>query len=349
MAEFNFAYTNSDLTREVNKIPNQFGYLGQLGIAPFEPKASVWVRVEYKNGQIFVLSSKPRGAPGELGPDEEEGGVILQIPHFPHMERISVDDVDGLLQVVNGVVSQRSLDKELSRKLFTIRSNHNITLEYIRLGMLKGLIKDGSGKTLYDLYELFGIQKKQINFNLNDESTDVREKCEEVIDHHMTHLRGETTNGTEAIVDSKFFANLVSHKNVEKFWLQAQNSSEHKELRRQSSGGNWGRVFDFGDIIWREYKGGLPVKKKDGTIETVPNVDAGKGHAYPSGTQNMMKTFEAPPHHLAHVNEIPEEDLIFISTKELDHGEGFDLKSQSNRLAICKQPECLVECVSTAA
>lgn len=343
MEELDFPYTAYDLTQEVNRIPNKFGLLNALGIAPFEQKNSQLVRIELKDGVIHVLAAEPRGAPGDVSPDDEENAIILQIPHFPGLERILVNDLDGLLQVVNGQLDPRSLDRELARKLMRIRSNHNITLEYIRLGMLRGVIKDGRGRTLYDLFDVFDITKKVVDFELSNDGTDVREKCEEVRDHIQTNLKGETTTGVHSCVSSPWFGELIRHPNVEKFWLQAQNSSEHKELNRTSQGGNWGRVFEFGDIVFREYKGGLPVKDASGSITTQDNIEAGKGHTYPAGTQNMMRTFEAPVHHIQMVNEAPAEDTIYISPKTLDHGEGFELKSQSNRVAICKQPECLVE------
>ncbi|MFC6656530.1 major capsid protein [Roseibium salinum] len=215
MAEFDFLYTNSDLTQEVNRIPNQFGLLHALGIAPFETKNSRFVRIEFKNGKIYVLAARPRGAPGTVGPDETEGGVIFEIPHFPHLEYISVDDVDGLLEVVNGTVTPRSLDRELARKLMNIRKHHSITLEFIRLGMLKGLITDGEGTVLYDLYDLFDITKKTVDFKLGTADTDIRAKCEEVVDHQMNKLQGETTNGVQSVVSSSFFNKFISHAKVE--------------------------------------------------------------------------------------------------------------------------------------
>lgn len=345
--EILFPYTATDLTQEVNRIPNTYGLLNALNLAPFEVKSSIYVRVDIKDGVIYVLAAKARGAPGSVGGDETESGLIFQIPHFPHLENILVDDVDGMLHVVNGRITPRSLNQELARKLFAIRQHHTITLEYIRLGMLRGLIKDGQGRVLYDLYDAFGITKKAVDFKLGTAGTDVREKCEKVVDHAMTKLQGETTTGVQSLVSSEWFNKLITHEKVEKFWLQAQNSSEHRELNRQMMGGSWGRVFEFGDILFREYKGGLPLKAADGTITTERNIEAGKGHAYPAGTQNMMRTFEAPVHHIQMVNSAPEEDTIYVSPKVLDHGEGVELKSQSNRLAICKQPECLVELTSS--
>lgn len=344
---FDFPYSSLDLTQEVNRLPNTFGLLNALGVAPVETKASRFVRVDYRNGQIYVLSAEEPGAPGQIGGVESEGGVILQIPHFPHLEKIAVGDLDGLLQVMNGVVDARSLDRETFRKLDLIRKNHSITLEYIRLGMLKGLIKDGKGRVLYDLYSVFGITKKEVDFALGTPATDVREKCEEVIDHVQTKLLGETTTGTDAIVDTKFFGKLITHANVEKFWLNAQNSDEHRNLSRQNLGGNWGRVFDFAGIVFREYKGSLPLRAANGAISTEKNVADNSGTAYPTGTQSMMRTFEAPVMHIDLVNEEPDADTIYISVEELKHGQGVEMLSQTNRIAINKQPECAVQIKTT--
>lgn len=340
---FDYLYTSTDLTQEVNRLPNEYGLLNALALFPIETLGSRFVRVDYRNGQIYVLSAEEPGSPGSVGSAEEEGGVILQIPHFPHLEKVAVGDVDSLLQVFNGQVDPRSVDRETVRKLDIIRRNHSITLEYIRLGALKGLIKDGKGKTLYDLYTIFGITKKEVDFVLGTAGTDVRAKCEEVIDHAMTNLKGETNSGVEAIVDSKFFGKLITHANVEKFWLNAQNSSEHKMLNRENRAGNWGRAFEFGDIVWREYKGGLPIRAANGTMSTQQNVADNSGTAYPTGTQSMMRTFEAPVYHIDLTNQAPDADTIYISVEPLKHGQGVEMLSQTNRLAVNKQPECVVQ------
>lgn len=347
MEEFDFPYTALDLTTEVNRIPNEFGYVNELGLAPIETKGSRYVRIDILDGVIHVLSAEAPGSPGQLSPADEQSGVIMEIPHFPHFENIRVDDVDTVLQVINGQINPASLDREVLRRLNKIRRNHNITLEFIRLGMLRGLIKDGKGRVLYNLFDVFDITKKTVDFALGTASTDVRKKCEEVNDHVMSNLKGETSSGVEALVSPTFFGKLIAHDKVEKFWLQAQNSAEHRQISRDRRGGNWGRLFEFGDILWREYKGSLPVKGANGAISQVANVEDDKAHGYPTGTQEMMRTFEAPVHHIDMVNQEPDTDTIYISTKPLDHGEGYEMKSQSNRLAVCKQPECLVEMVTS--
>lgn len=347
MPELLMPYTAYDLTLEVNRIPNDFGYLNELNIAPSDPKRSRLVRIDYRDGQIYVLSHTEPGGPSEISGDSAQSGVILEIPHFVHLEKIGVDDLDGLLEVVNGQIEPKSLDKEIARKLDLIRKHHGITREFIRLGMLKGEIKDGKLKTLYNLFDVFGIEEKVVAFALGTAETDVRAKCEEVSDHIIKNATGETVGGIEMIVDTKFFNKLISHAKVEKFWLQAQNAAEHRTISRDRRGKNWGRVFEFGEIVFREYKGALPLKANDGAISMQQNVANLTGHAYPTGTQSLMRTFDAPPYHISRVNQAPDIDSdggeIFISPKELDHGEGWEFKTQSNALAVCKQPKLLVK------
>jgi len=339
-------YTDVEVTQEVNRIPNMFGLLNALGLFPNETKASKFVKIGYKDGEIYVLAAEPRGAQGDVGADDTENFIILEIPHFPHIDRIGPDDVDNMLVIVNGVATPDSIDRQLAAKLLNIRRKHSITREYIRLGALRGLIKDGKGRTLYDLYDVFGITKKVVDFTLGTSATNIMDKCEEVRDHVQTHVQGETMGNVEAIVSPTFFSKLIVHEKVEKFWLNAQNAGVHSLISREQLGGNWGRVFEFSDILFREYKGSLPVKDAVGSITNAANVPTGKGNAYPTGTQNMMRTFDGPFFHMDRLNMTPDgegDEMILITTKQLDHGEGIELKSQSNALAVCKQPECIVE------
>jgi hypothetical protein len=344
MPEILFPYSNVELTEEVNRIPNRFGLLNALNIAPYESMPSRMVRIDFRDGQLVVLAAEEPGAPGQMSEPDDVSGTILTIPHFPHLEGIKPEDLAGQIEVINGMMQARNLETETVRRLGTIRNHHSVTLEYIRMGMMRGLIKDGKGRTLYDLYAVFGITKKIIDFQLGTASTNVLEKCEELRDHIQSNLMGETMTEIEVIVSSSFFNKLIAHENVEKYWIQTEAAGTLQKFERDRLGGNWGRVFEFGEIKWREYKASFPVRNASGALTSEPAVEANKGHAYPQGTQNLFRTFGGPVHHMEMVNVAPEgDDPIYISTKVLDHGSGVEFKSQSNRLAVCKQPKLLVE------
>ena len=88
MPDILFPYTNVDLTEEVNRIPNRFGLLNALNLAPVDPMSSRYVRIDFRDGELVVLAADEPGSPGQTSEPEQEQGTILMIPHFPHVETI---------------------------------------------------------------------------------------------------------------------------------------------------------------------------------------------------------------------------------------------------------------------
>lgn len=339
--DFNFQYTSTDLTEQVNRIPNSYGLLQAMGLFSSEGLASVYVEVSIEDGILRVLSAQERGGPGIEAKREKGKSIIFKIPHFPQMDLITPADIQNWLRLVGRSRNPATFDDELAKRLQTLRNNHSITREFVRIGAVKGVIKDGDGTELYDLFDEFDVAKKTVDFALGTAGTDIFAKCEEVNDHIVTNLKGEVSDGVEVLVDSSFMSKLVNHAKVEKYYLQAEQALSLTRLERDRLGGNWGRVFEFGSLRFRENKTTFPLKIGD-TITSTKAIDTDKGHAYPTGTQDTFKTFDAPPDTIEGVNSAPS-DEIFISSEVLKHGKGVELWSESNVLALCKRPEVLVE------
>jgi hypothetical protein len=345
---FNFPYTATQLTEQVNRIPNMFGMLAALNVFSSDPSASTLVEIRYEDGLLRVLPAKERGAPGTQAAREPGNTIFFPIPHFPHMDLITPKDIQDMLILLGMTKVPNTVDKEMAKRLLNIRNNHAITLEYIRMGALKGEIKDGNGQTLYNLFDEFSIEKKQVFFDLSNAATDIIAKCEEVYDHVLKNLKGEVSTGVEIIVGSGFMNKLVQHAKVKDTWLHYSAAAAVANMNRDRSGQNWGRVFEFGNIFFREYKGTFPVKANaDAAVASVAAVDSGKGHAYPTGTMDTFKTWFGPANTLSAANKPGDE--VFISPKVLDHDKGVEIWSESNPLALCKRPEVLVEVSETAA
>lgn len=341
--DFNFPYTATDLTEQVNRIPNSFGLIRAMGLFDDEGVISTVVEIRIEDGVLRVLSAKERGAPGIVGDRETGKTIFMEVPHFPDLDLITPQDIQNMMVLVGRSKRPAVLDDEVAKRLKNIRNNHDVTLEYLRMGALKGLIKDGDGTTLYDLYDVFGIVKKQVDFVLGTDTTDVIAKCDEVFQHIATNLKGETMSGVEVLVDSGFFNKLIQHPKVEKYWTSNQQGIVAiAQAERQQLGGQWGRIFDFQNIRFREYYGSAPVRSgASGAKSSEKFIAAGYGHAYPTGTMDTFKTWFAPANDVRFVNTIGQD--IYVSPEVLKHGAGIELKSESNPLAICKRPEVLVE------
>lgn len=331
----NFPYTPIDLTTQVERIPNMYGRLQELNLFPGEGVSTIIVEVAEREGTIVILATEARDGDVPLGAQDTDGSVFLRVPHIPHMEKITPTDLQDKYEIVNGQRVRRGLASETAKKLRRIRMNHGITLEFLRMGALKGLIVDGKNKTVYNLHEVFGRTKKTVFFDLSNAEADIRAKTFEVARHMEDNLHGEVMNGVHALVSKEFFDALIKHANVEKYYLG------HAAALGQA--GDPRKRFAFGAMVFEEYNAAAA----DLTKTTRRFIAAGMGHAFPLGTMDTFKTHFAPANHIAMVNTVGTE--VFVSPEVLKHGAGVELKSESNPLPICARPELLVELSAAAS
>lgn len=344
MTEFVFPFDSVTLTDEVNLIPNDYGMLNALNLFPAEPISTTVVGIVREGNSIRVLPAKPRGTRGPETTADGQKIFYLEVPHFPLPDKLGPQDLQNKAAIVNGRPQPMSVAMATAKKLQKLRRSHGITREYLKFAALKGLVKDGDGNTIVDLYAFFGIVKKTVDLVLGTAGTDIVGKLEEIRTSVLTGVQGDTVNRVEAIIGTGLMGRLVQHPKFEKYWLNTPAAQELIKLDRHRLGQDFGRVIDTGTILLRESVGSVPVKAA-GALTSELLMAADKGVAYPTGTTEMFTCYDAPPHHIDHVNQPGEE--IFISEKVLDHGEGVEFKSQSNTLPIVKRPEALVEITSS--
>lgn len=342
---FNWQYSNVALTGTINRVPNLYGLLNHLNLFPSKSIANTVVEVRYEDGQIIVLPATERGAPPSLAGKRSGNTIYLGVPHFPHLDILTPADIQNMVTVEGDQFRPRTAEDELAAKLQLVRMKHDITREYMRMGALKGVIKDGSGKTLYDIFAHFNVTKKQVFFDLSNAAADIKGTCEALHDTIAEDLKGETMTKVEVVVSTGFFNKFVQHPKVEKYYEKHPAMLLLTGMTREPASA-WGRSFEHENILFREYKGIASVKDANGAVINERFVAADMGHAYPAGTMDAFATYDAPPHHMDMVNKPGVE--IYVSQKVLDHGAGIELHSQSNCLAVPRRPELLVE-VSAAA
>lgn len=340
-----FPYTATDLTDQVNVIPNQYGLLNELDLFPSEGSTSTIIEIRYVNGALRVLPVKERGASATPMKADSGKTIFVEVPHFPSMELITPKDLQDVLVVVGRNKQPITLEQRIAEKLVDIRNTHAITREWLRASALQGLIVDGNIATVIDLYATFGITNTPLDFDLGNASADIVGKCATIWQNITKNLKGEVMRGIECIVDKDFFQAFISHAKVLAFYQNAEQALALANLARGQSGGNmWGRVFTFQNITFREYYGTAPTGAQGNT--STPFWASKTGTAYPVGTMNMFRTFDAPANDIRFANEVGQE--VYISPEVLEHGQGIELRSESNALPICKRPEALQQVVSNS-
>lgn len=315
------------MTAAVNKLPNLYNRL--VPIFPESGITTTTLLVEQMNGTLSIVRSRPRGAPADKVEADKRALRSFVIPHLPVEDTLLPQDY----QNIRAFGSDNALESQsdiLGRKLQKMKNVIDQTREHLRMGALKGIILDADGSTLSNLYTEFSIVQKTVDFALDDDETDVRAKCSEVVDHIETNLKGESMTGIHVFVDKTFFDALVSHPNVEKAFASYQ-------IGNQNLAGDYRRRFEFGGLVFEVYS--AVWTDKDGTSRLA--IASGEGHAFPEGTGNTFEEVVAPGNMIEAVNTVGMP--YYSSMYELPHGQGMSLWAESNPLPICKRPEVLVK------
>ena len=321
------------LTESINLLPTVYGKINTAGIFRDKGITTRTAVIEEKNGILKVLGSKALGAPGQEKQHGQRNVRTFSVPHIPLDDVILPDDYQGV-RAFGSESDAYALATVMADRLQDMRNSHDLTREYMRLGALKGVIKDGDGNTIADLFSAFNITKKTVNFELDVDDTDVASKCREVIRHIEENLKGEVMNHVHAYVDSDFFDTLISHPNVEKFYVNWQGAAELAGRDPRSG-------FSFSGITFEEYNG--TVTLMDDTTETL--IASGYGHCFPFGTLQTFFCYNAPAdfNETANTLGLP----YYAKVEERKMNRGLDLHSQSNPLPLCVRPGVLVEITNT--
>lgn len=327
------AFSMMAMTRNINKFPNQYSRLQEMGLFVAEPIATRSVMLEWYEGVLNILTSQPLGAPGALNQMGKRKVESILIPHYPLDDVVTPEEYSGIREF--GSASQmQTAASVMARKLMTMRGKHDITTEWLMIGALKGVVYDGDGSTvLANLYTKFNITQKVVYFDLGTSSTDVEAKCDEVKRHIRKNLKGELMTGVHALVSPTFMGSLKAHPNVVAWRKEHPESVAALMNQRDAS-----RFFAFAGILFEEYEAEAP--NTPGGFAR-PFIASGEGHSFPTGTMDTFKIYYAPADFIEAANTL---GLPYYAKQEpRKFNRGTDVHTQSNKLPICRRPEVLVK------
>ncbi|CAO4171005.1 major capsid protein [Methylorubrum extorquens] len=334
------AFSASSLTGTITMVPNSYGRINELGIFRPEPIATTTVTVIIEDGVLNLLPTRPRGGPASLGTRGKQRPKGFVVPHIPHEDSVLATDVQNMLALTpQGSAGLETVLGFVNRKLITMRRKHAITLENLRMGALKGVVRDYDGSVLVNYFTAFGVAEKVVDFALGTATTDVGAKCDEVVGYMEDNLLGETMTGVRALASPEWMAKFTAHKSVkDSFMYFASPQNPNRDSVRKG--------FTFKGITFEEYRGAASYLQEDGT-RTAPDrfVPAGDVRFVPEGTTDTFVNYWSPPDFWAAVNQAPDigNAEVFVAPLEpKKFGKGMDIHTESNPLPLVKRPGLLV-------
>ena len=327
-------FTSAEMTDAVNKLPGTvFRFSGM-----FEPVGSrtTKIDIEVLNGRLTWVNDSPRGSAPEMLGERQPTRKLKTITttHLAQADGLAPEDIQDVRAF--GSTELVTAATVINDKLINLKRNLDMTIEYHRLGAIKGVVMDPDERVLHDIFDTFGVSKQTetISFpaaspkNSNPVLKSImqaKRKVEEA-------MGGNPYLRLEAIIGSNFYDMLTGNELVrEAYNLWAANLSSFGDNDYRKRGFTYGGVtfYEASEVI-----GGKTL------------VDADKGHLYPVGP-GIWKEYYAPADWMETANTIGRQ--YYARMDERPRSRGYDIEVQANPLTLCLFPEALVELTASAS
>jgi hypothetical protein len=295
------------------------------GLFSAEPITTTNVMIESEGETLALLPAKPRGAPATVHTPDRRKMRTLNSVHLPVEVSVLADEVQQLRAFgsESDVATARAW---LMRKMMGARRKIDLTLEYHRVGAIRGQVLDSDGSSvLLDLFNEFGITKPTLAMALGTAGTKVNQKAVTIKRMVEDALGGLPYDSITVECSPEFFESLVTHAAVEEAYNDYLNKSFKREDQRDG--------FPLAtNVFFREYRG------KVGSNQFIP---ANKAQVVPNGVPDLFVQHFAPAPYVETVNTM---GLPFYSKmEEMKMGKGYEVEMQSNPLTFCTRPGVLIE------
>lgn len=323
------AFSVIALTDLINKEPFVPGRAGTLIDWSEQGIDVLDIMLEEISGEIRILNPTPRGGPGDVVAKERRIARTMRIPHYEIDDAIYADEVQGVrefgesnnLRTVQGQVQRRMADH--------VRLRLDPTLEYQRIGALKGIVLNWDGSTLIDLFDFLEVTQEDIvEFDLSESSPAsgaIRRTCTDVVRTVSDNIEGLSFDHVHAFCGDAFFDDLIAAKECRETYL---NQTEASQLRE----GVAFRQFNYGGIVFENYRG-----KVNGT----PFIATDACHIFPVGAPGLFRTVYGPADWSETVNTLglPR----YAKQKPMANDKGVNIWVQMNALSYCTRPKVLMQ------
>ena len=314
------AFSLVSLTAAVNNAVYKPGRLGEMGLFEAQGINTTSVAVEVEDEVLSLVPVTSRGSVGASLDRNIRQLITFPVPHLPQNEVILADTLQNSRQF--GTENQlESLQAVVNKKIVGMTNKNQYTLESHRIAAVQGSYMSATG-ALSSAYTAFGITETVVPMGLTSETTELRDKCNVVVDAIEEALGGLSYEHIHCLCGKEFWKSLIAHAKVKETYLASVGASELRGDGRES--------FQFGSILFERYNGTSAVA-----------IEATEARAFPVGVMDFFITRFAPANYAETVNT---EGLPFYAKQErMKFDKGVELEVQSNPFNICARPKALIK------
>jgi hypothetical protein len=329
------------LTDAINKMPFVPSRVGRMGLFDETGIDTLYVDIEEKEGRLYLVPNKARGAPPTQNQKADRRMRTLKVHHLPVSDALYADEIQGV-RAFGSEDAMETIGTKVNEKMLAMGQSIEATIEYHRLGAIKGTILDADGSTtLYNLFTEFGITATaDVNFDFGHNVTsqgfgsgELRQKCAGVVRTMADSLGAASILGVHALCGNEFFDRLLKEAEVRESYTGGGGMAQIlREPYVYPNGLAIYGAFEFGGIVWENYRG---------SVGSVTFVDPEEAHMFPIGVPGLFRCVYGPAPYIETVNTIGRP--IYAKITPDPKNTHIDIDVQSNPLCYCTRPSVLIK------
>lgn len=313
------AFNVMSLLGLIQKLPHKPNRIGALNIFREEPITTTEAYIEEVSGQLTLIQTSERGGEGSQIGGEKRKIHSLRVPHLEREAKILAESIQNV-RALGSESEAQAITPVVNSRLATLKAMHEVTLEHMRAGAIKGQVLDADGSVLLNLFTTFGVSQTahavDLTGDVRNEIVLARRLGEDV-------AGGATISGWLTLAGDNWFDSFIESTAVK----ESLKYQESAYLRDDLRGG-----FRYGGVTFENYRGST-----GGT----PFIPTDEAYMIPLGT-DLFSTYFAPADFMETVNTpgLPMYAKIYNDEKL---NRWAMVHSQSNPLCICKRPDAVVK------
>jgi len=320
----NDAFSVTSLTAAMQDQAYVPGRLGQLGVFNSEGVSTTTFAVEMEGQTLGLVPAGERGASGTVYNADKRKMLPISTIHLPQRATILADEIQGV-RAFGSETEVQAIQSVVNKRLARMRRDLDATIEYQRVGAVKGSVVDADGSTvLLDVFNAFNVSQTTIAMALTTGTTKVKLKCLDILDAIESALDGISFSEVRVLCGKEFWKSFITHSAITDAydrWMDGQY------LRQNPLA-----AFEFGDIQWERYRGQV------GGTSFIADDDA---YVVVGGVPDLYITRFAPADYLETVNT---NGLPYYAKQEpLPFNKGIDMEGQSNAISLCTRPKAAIK------
>ena len=242
-----------DQTDDILLLPQTWTLLGDLGLFQTESLTTKTVTLEKREGGLVLMRDRLRGeAPQTVG-REVRALHSYEVPHFAVKDSISPEELEGRTRPGS---KGKEFDTEAAamlRHMEKLRKSFDVNMELSRFKTLgTGQAYSPAGTVVADYYADNNLTRNEVDFVLNTATTDVIQKCAEVIaDFQASANEGQVISRVVGFASPEFMSKLLAHPKITQTHIY-QQIGQYNITQERAGGMALRRRVVFGGIEFIE-------------------------------------------------------------------------------------------------